>query len=133
MKALTASVTHGLCTGSRITCADNTGAKVFQIISVRGYKGHRRQKPRCGVGSLIRCRVDKGSEKVRHEMFTCIVIRQRKEYRRANGLRISFEDNAAVVVDGDKFEAKGTLIKGPVAKEAIERFPIIGKVASQVV
>ena len=56
----------------------------------------------------------------------------RKEYRRADGVRISFEDNAAVVVN-EKFEPIGNIVKGPVAKEAIERFPTLGKIASIVI
>ncbi len=47
-------------------------------------------------------------------------------------MRIKFEDNAAVLVD-DKNDPKGSIIKGPIAKEVVERFPTIGKVASVVV
>ena len=65
-------------------------------------------------------------------MFRAVIIRQRKEYRRPSGMRVSFEDNAAVLVD-DKNEPKGSLIKGPVAKEVVERFPTISKVASIIV
>lgn len=132
MKAISANVTKTLMPGTRLTCADNTGAKVLEIISVYGYKGIRRTKPHAGVGSLINCRVYRGNEKVRKQMHRGVIIRQRKEYRRPDGLRISFEDNAAVVVD-EKGEPKGTLVKGPVAKEAVERFPTIGKIASMVV
>lgn len=132
MKAITSSITRCIQVGTRLTCADNTGAKILQVISVRGYKGRRRMKPEAGVASLVTCRVYRGEEKVRHEMFKAVIIRQRKEYRRADGMRISFFDNAAVIVD-DKFEPKGTLVKGPVAREAIERFPVIGKVAGLIV
>jgi len=44
-------------------------------------------------------------------------------------MRISFEDNAAVLVD-EKFDPKGSIIKGPVAKEVVKRFQSIGKLAS---
>jgi large subunit ribosomal protein L14 len=132
MKAISSKVVRCLPVGARLTCADNSGAKMLQIISVMGYKGRRRMKPAAGVGSFITCRVFKGNEKVRHEMFKAVVIRQRKEFKRANGMTISFEDNAAVIVN-EKGETKGTLIKGPVAKEAIDRFPLVGKIASIVV
>ena len=125
-------MTKCLMVGSKMTCADNTGAKILQIISVRGYKGKRRTKPHAGVGSIVTCRVYKGTEKVRHQMFKAVIIRQRKEYRRPNGLRVKFEDNAAVIVNDD-FEPQGTMVKGPVAREAIERFPVVGKIAGQVV
>jgi large subunit ribosomal protein L14 len=132
MKAVSTRITKGLPVGAQLTCADNTGAKIVQIIAVKGYKGKRRTKPKAGVASWISIKVIKGDEKVRHEVHKAVVIRQRREYRRANGMRISFEDNAAVLVN-DKGEARGTLIKGPVAREAIERFSTIGKIASQVV
>ena len=132
MKAITSRVTRGLSVGSIITCADNSGAKELQIISVRGYKGKRKTKPRAGVASVVNCRVEKGTEKVRHEVFKAVIIRQKKEYRRPNGMRISFEDNAAVIVD-DKFDPKGSLIKGPIAREVVERFQTVGKIASIVV
>jgi len=132
MKAMSATVAKTLQIGSTLVCADNTGAKELQIISVRGYKGKRRTKPSAGVGSFLNCRVKVGTEKVRHQIFKAVVIRQKKEYRRPNGIRISFQDNAAVIVD-EKGVPKGSLIKGPVAKEVVERFPAIGKVASIVV
>jgi large subunit ribosomal protein L14 len=132
MKALVSKITKSLSVGSYLVCADNSGAKELQIISVRGFKGKRRTKPRAGVAAIVKCRVSKGNEKVRHEMFLAIIIRQKKEYRRPTGLRISFEDNAAILVD-EKFMAKGTIIKGPVAKEVIDRFQHIGKLSSRVV
>ncbi|RLJ09648.1 MAG: 50S ribosomal protein L14 [Candidatus Aenigmatarchaeota archaeon] len=132
MKAISSKVTRALPVGAVINCADNTGVKMFQIISVYGYKGKRRTKPSAGVGSLVACRVYKGTEKVRHEVFRAVIIRQKKEYKRPDGMSISFEDNAAVVVN-EKGEPRGTIIKGPVAREAVERFPAIGKIASIIV
>ena len=132
MKGITSSITRTIQVGTKLICADNTGSKILQVISVRGYKGRRRMRPSAGVASIVTCRVYKGDEKVRHEVFKAVIIRQRKEFRRADGIRISFADNAAVVVD-DKFEPKGTLVKGPVAKEVIERFPTIAKISSTIV
>jgi len=132
MKAISSKVTKTLTPGTKLVCADNSGAKMVQIISVKGYKGTRRTKPRAGVGSPINCRVCKGNEKVRKQVHKAVIIRQKKEYRRPDGMRVAFEDNAAVLVD-DKWEPKGTLIKGPVAKEAVERFPSIGKQAPMTV
>ena len=132
MKALKASVTRALNAGSYLTCADNTGAKILQIISVFGYKGVRRRQPKAGIASVVKCSVKEGDVKIRKQVVNAVIIRQKAEYRRLGGLRISFEDNAAVLVD-DKFEPRGTEIKGPVAKEAIERFSSIGKIASTVV
>ena len=132
MKPLTANPIKVLPVGARLNCIDNSGAKILEIIAVRGYKGTRRSKPKSGVAGLVMCKVIKGNEKVRHQVFKAVIVRQKKEYRRPDGMRIKFEDNAAVMVD-DKFETKGTVIKGPIAKEAVERFPLIGKIANIVV
>ena len=132
MKALSNKPISVLPVGAQLNCIDNSGAKILEIIAVRGYKGTRRSKPKAGVASLVMCKVIKGNEKVRHQVFKAVIVRQKKEYRRLNGMRIRFEDNAAVMVD-DKFEAKGTIIKGPIAKEVVERFKVLGKIASTVV
>ena len=132
MKAISANVTKGLQVGTKLRCADNSGAKVLEVISVTGFRGRRRSRPSGGVADLISCKVKSGNESVRHEVLKTIVIRQRKEYQRLDGMRISFEDNAGIVVN-EKFEPKGTLVKGPIAKEVIERFPAIGKVATIVI
>jgi|SRR5438445_13175616 len=132
MKAVKAKITKALNVGSNILCADNSGAKILQIISVKGYKGVRRRQPKAGVADVIKVTVKQGDVKTRKQMFNAVIIRQKKEFRRFDGLRVKFEDNAAVLVD-DKFEPKATEIKGPVAKEAVERFSSLGKIASIVV
>jgi len=132
MKPISAKVTKGLQVGSFINCIDNTGATLLQIIAVKGYKGVKRRVPRCGVASWVVCSVKQGDPKLRKQVVQAVIVRQRKEYRRKNGIRIKFEDNAAVLVD-EKGNAKGSRIKGPVSKEAVERFTSIGKIASMVI
>jgi len=132
MKAVKASVTKGIPVGSYITCADNTGAKIIQVISVMGYKGVRRRHPAAGVADLIKASVKVGDIKIRKQVVNAVIIRQRQEYRRLEGIRISFEDNAAVLTD-ENGEPRGTEIKGPVAREAVERFSTIGKISSMVI
>jgi len=132
MKSITSRTGEPLQVGSVLRCADNTGVKELEIISVRGFKGIRRARPSAGVADLVVCRVRTGTEKVRHQVFKAVIVRQKKEFMRPDGLRVQFEDNAAVVVD-DKFDPKGTMIKGPIAKEVIERFKTVGKIASTVV
>jgi large subunit ribosomal protein L14 len=132
MKAISSKVTKCLPVGAVINCADNTGVKEMQIISVKSYKGTRRTKPKAGVGSWVNVKVIRGTEKVRHEVHKAVIIRQRKEYKRPDGTSISFEDNAGVLID-DKGDPRGTFIKGPVAKEAIERFGTVGKISRMVV
>ena len=132
MKPVSSHVLKGLNVGSKLVCADNSGAKIIQIISVNKFKGKRRTAPRCGVSDVVRCKILKGNEKVMHEVHIAIVIRQKKEYRRADGTRLGFESNAAILVN-EKMEPKGSIIKGPVAREVIERFQPIGKLASLIV
>ncbi|MEM5790613.1 MAG: 50S ribosomal protein L14 [Candidatus Aenigmatarchaeota archaeon] len=132
MKGIKAKVTKALNVGSYLVCPDNSGAKLLEIISVFGYKGVRRRQPKAGVGDMVKCTVKEGDVKIRKQVVNAVVIRQRAEYRRPNGLRVKFEDNAAVVVD-EEGNPKGTIIKGPVAKEAVERFSGIGKIATMVV
>jgi large subunit ribosomal protein L14 len=132
MKGIKASVTRGLNVGSKLICADNSGAKIVEIISVSGYKGKRKRVPKAGVGSMIKITVKVGDPKVRKQMFNAVIVRQRQEYRRLDGMRVSFEDNAAVLTD-EEGTPKGTEVKGPIAREVVERFSPIGKIASIVV
>ena len=80
----------------------------------------------------VNVKVLKGEQKVRHEVHKAVIIRQTRPYRRPDGIRVSFEDNACVLVN-DNFEPKGSLIKGPVAKEVVSRFQMIGKISRIVV
>jgi large subunit ribosomal protein L14 len=132
MKSINANVTSGLQVGSRLRCIDNSGATQVEIIAVKGYKGVRRRHPKAGVAGLVIASVKKGDPKIRHEIVRAVIVRQVKEYRRKNGMRVSFEDNAVVLVN-EKNDPRGTRIKGPVAKEAVERFSTIGKISSIVV
>ena len=133
MKAVKARIAKVLRVGSYINCADNTGAKILQIISVMGYKGVRKRQPVCGVADLIKVTIKQGDIKIRKQVANAIIIRQKGEYRRKEGIRVKFEDNAAVVVKDDKGNPKGTIFKGAIAKEACERWPGVAKIASIVV
>lgn len=132
MKAISSRTGKALQVGSKLKCVDNSGAKVLRIISVRGYKGIRRARPSAGVADLVMCKVESGNEKVRHQVFKAVIVRQKKEFRRPDGMRIEFEENAAVLVN-DKYDPTGSMIKGPVAKEVVQRFKTIGKVSSIIV
>ncbi|MDO8869982.1 MAG: 50S ribosomal protein L14 [Methanobacteriaceae archaeon] len=132
MKAITSNVTKALPVGARLQCVDNTGAREVEIISVKGYKGVRRRLDVAGVGDMIIVSVKKGSVDMRKEVMTAVVVRQKKEYRRADGLRIKFEDNAAVIISPEGV-IKGSEIRGPVAKEAADRWPAVGSAASIIV
>ncbi|MDR2829720.1 MAG: 50S ribosomal protein L14 [Methanobrevibacter sp.] len=129
MKPIKSNVSKSLPIGANLQCVDNTGAREIEIISVKGYKGVRRRLASAGVGDLIVASVKKGTADMRREIVNAIVVRQKKEYMRVDGLRIKFEDNAAVIITPEGV-LKGSEIRGPVAKEAADRWSSIGSVAS---
>jgi len=133
MKAIKSQVTRALPIGARLVVADNSKAKEVEIISVKGYKGIRRRLASAGVGDLVIVAVKKGDISLVGKVVPAVIVRQRKEYRRPNGMRIKFEDNACVILKDEKGSPMGTIVKGPVAQEAVQRFPEIGKIASIVV
>lgn len=133
MKANRSWVTRALPVGAEVETCDNSGAKIIQIISVTGHKTVRRRLSAAGVGDLVTASVIKGKPDMRKQVVQAIIVRQKKEYRRPDGLRVKFEDNAAIVLKDEKGNPKGTIFKGPIAKEATERWPAVAKLASIVV
>jgi large subunit ribosomal protein L14 len=132
MKAKQSRTPRAIATGTRLVCADNTGARIVQIVSVDRYHGVRRRQPKLGLADMATVTVKKGTPEMRRKLVKAVVIRQKKEIRRINSLRLSFEDNA-VVITNERGEPRGTEIKGPVAREVAERFPKIGSMATIIV
>ena len=133
MRAIASKVTGGLSTGSVIPTCDNSGAKVLKITSVKRAKTVKGRLPTAGVGMLVTAAVKKGKPDMRKKVVFAIIVRQKKEFRRPNGMRVKFEDNAAIVAKDDKGNPKGTIFKGPIAKEACQKWPGVAKVASIIV
>ncbi len=132
MRGIRAKIPRCLPTGARLICTDNTGAKELEIIAVKGYKGVRRRYPAAGIGDIVVVTVKKGTPDIRKQVHYAVIVRQRKEYRRPDGTRVKFEDNAAVITD-DKGNPKGSEIRGAVAREAAERFSKIGTLAAAII
>ena len=132
MKALQSTIPRALATGTRVVCSDNTGARLVEVVSVDGYHGVRKRQPCLGIGDMATVSVKKGTHEMRRKLEKAVVIRQKKEIRRANGIRLSFEDNAMVLVN-DRGEPKGTEIKGAVPREIAERYPKIASMATMIV
>ncbi len=133
MKAVSSKITKSLPVQAHVNTCDNSGAKVLKIIAVKGHKTVRGRIPAAGVGDLIFVSVKKGKLEMRKTVVPAVIVRQKKEYRRVDGTRIKFEDNAAVVLKDVKGNPKGTIFKGPIAKEAAERWPAVAKVANMIV
>jgi len=125
-------ISRGLLAGSIIKCTDNTGARMLRIIQVIGYKGRLRRVPAASVGDMIVVSVRRGSPDMRKKIFQAVIVRQKKPYRRSDGTWVQFEDNAAVVMTPEG-EMRGSEIRGPVAKEAAERWPRIASAASIII
>ena len=132
MKGIAGNQTNGLITGSRLTVIDNSGAKVIEIIAVPRYHGVARRLPAAGVGDMVMASVKKGTPQMRRQIVYAVIVRQRRPMRRPDGTMVSFEDNAAVITT-DTGETKGTDIKGPVAREAAERWPRVSATANIII
>ena len=105
---------------SRVKVADNTGARELLIIHVMG--GSKRRYGRVGdvVVATVKSAAPQGSVK-KSEIVRAVIVRCAKEWRRDDGSTIRFDDNAAVILDTDGKNPKGTRIFGPVARELREK------------
>ena len=116
---------------SRLTVADNSGAKVLYCIKVLG--GSRRRY--ASIGDIIVVSVKEAipNAKVKKgDVLRAVVVRTKKEIRRPDGSYIRFDDNSAVLITGAK-EPIGTRIFGPVARELrAKRFMKIISLAPEV-
>ena len=121
-------ISRCLPVGAVINCTDNTGARKLRIIQVLGYKGRLRRVPQACVGDMTSVSVREGRPELRKQTFPAVIVRQKKMYSRPDGTRIQFEDNAAVIMTPEG-ELRGSEIKGPVAREAAERWPRIASMS----
>jgi len=133
MKSINARIAKSLPVGTKMSVCDNSGAKIIKIFAVKGSKTVKGRYPAAGVGDFVNASIVKGKPGMKKQTVFAIIVRQKKEYKRKDGTRIKFEDNAAVVLKDEKGNPKGTIFKGPIAKEAAEKWPGIAKVASIVV
>ena len=132
MKAISAVRTHPLNIGAVVTVADNSGAKMARITGVKRGKSTKGRQLAAGIADHVKISIKKGLPEMKGQVLDAVVVRQRKEWRRLTGERISFEDNAIVIIKDDKADPKGTQIKGPIAREVTERWPGIAKIAGVV-
>ena len=101
---------------TRLTGADNSGAKVVECFRVLG--GSRRRYARVGdvIVAAVKSAIPNGNVK-KGQVVKCVVVRTRKEIGRKDGSYIRFGDNAAVILAEESMEPVGTRIFGPVARE----------------
>ena len=132
MKAISARITPGLNLGAKLVAADNGGAKIVRLVSVKRGKGKKGKQGNARVADLVKVSIKKGIPDMRGKVFDAVIVRQRKSYRRKDGERVAFEDNAVAILKDEKGNPKGTQIKGPVAREVMERWPSVARIASSV-
>ena len=105
---------------SYLEVADNSGAKALQCIHIVGST----RKRYAYLGDTIKCAVKKaipGGMVKKGDVVDAVIVRTKKEFRRADGSYIRFDDNAAVILDADGVNPRGTRIFGPVARELREK------------
>ncbi len=132
MKGVAGKRTRGLCTGSRLKCVDNTGAKEVEVVMVPNYHGVHRRYPQAGVADVVHITVKKGTPQMRKQMFPAVIVQQRRPWRRPDGTIIQFESNAVVIITPEG-ELKGSEIKGAIAREAAERWARIAAKAGTII
>ncbi len=105
---------------TRLAVADNTGARELSVIRVMG--GSMRRYGHLGdiVVCTVKSAAPQGAVK-KSEIVKAVIVRCSKETRRDDGSYIRFDDNAAVILDADGENPRGTRIFGPVARELRER------------
>ncbi|MEK6882534.1 MAG: uL14 family ribosomal protein, partial [Nanoarchaeota archaeon] len=118
--------------GAQVIASDNSGAKIVRIVGVKRGKGRKGRQMSAKIADWVKVSIRKGIPDMKGKVFDAVVIRQKKSYRRLTGERIAFEDNAVAILKDDKGNPKGTQIKGPVAREVMERWPSVAKLASVV-
>ena len=117
-----------------LVAADNSGARVLQVIHVFG--GSKRKFGY--IGDVLNCVVKQAiptGQVKDSEIVKVVLVRARKEHKRADGSYIRFSDNAGVVIDNAKDKnPRGTRIFGPIAREIRDRgFAKIASMAVEVV
>jgi len=95
--------------------ADNSGAKILQVIQPLGGSGKRKASLGEIVVGVVKGADPNGQVK-NHEVVKIVIVRCKKEIRRIDGSYIKFDDNAGVVIDDDK-NLRATRIFGPIARE----------------
>ena len=102
-------------TYSRLTVADNSGAKEIMCINVPGGTGKRYARVGDVIVAAVKDAAPNGAVR-KHEAVRAVVVRTKSPVRRPDGTYIRFDDNAAVVLS-DRLMPRGTRIFGPVARE----------------
>jgi len=129
MKAVSARTTRSLNLGAKLIAADNSGAKIVKLVSVKKAKAKKGKQVCAKIADWVKVSVRKGVPDMKGKVFDAVLVRQKQPYRRLTGERVTFEDNAVAILKDEKGNPKGTQIKGSIAREVMERWPHVAKIA----
>lgn len=128
-----ARTSRGVQNGTNLIIADNSGAKIARIINVERSKPRQRRLPAATVGDLVTVTIKKTTKpELKGNVVKAIIVRQKMIFRRIDGTRICFDDNAGVLITKEG-EPRGTEIRGPIAREAAEMFPRLASISSLII
>jgi large subunit ribosomal protein L14 len=105
---------------SRLKIADNTGAKEIMVIQVQGRQHGGGYMRYARVGDIVSASIKKALPNTGvkpGEVIHAVIVRAKKEWKRKDGSHIRFDENAAVLINKETLEPRGTRIFGPVARE----------------
>ena len=124
-------ITRAVPVGAQLPCCDNSGAKVLNLFSVKRRPGVLNRLPSASIGDLLICSIRHGKPEMKKKIFPCLIVRQRKFWKRSDGTTVFCEDNGACPLT-PKGSSKGTTIIGPITKESSLLWPNISTKASAV-
>jgi large subunit ribosomal protein L14 len=105
---------------TRLKVADNTGARELLVIHITGSSRQRYGYVGDIVVGTVKSATPQATVK-KSEIVKAVIVRTAKEWRRPDGSSIRFDDNAAVILDNDGVNPRGSRIFGPVARELREK------------
>ena len=118
---------------TRVKVVDNSGAREVECIHVLGGSGKRYAR----IGDIMVASVkvaDPRKEVKKHDIVRALIVRQRKEFRRADGSYVRFSENGCVILEGKTKKPKGGRIFGPIAREIKEKgFQEVAALAKEIV
>lgn len=132
MRGVASKIPKTLIPSSVLECADNSGAYTVMIINKIGKQGSKGRLSKSGIGDIVSASVKSGNPQYIKKVVRAVIIRQKQPIRRSDGMRVKFEDNAAILINDTNLPI-GTAVKGPIAREVIARYAKIANVASRVI
>ncbi len=101
---------------SMLNVADNSGAKLVQMVGIPG-SGNKTLAKIGDVITVVVKKADPTGQVQAHQIVRAVVVRTKKELRRTDGSYIRFDENACIILDAKTQLPKGTRVFGPIARE----------------